>query len=63
LLRTRSYVTPDARLSWRPQDNLELSLVGQNLLDDHHPEFVPEIIDTSPSEVERSVYGEITWRF
>ncbi|MDY6950764.1 MAG: TonB-dependent receptor [Thermodesulfobacteriota bacterium] len=58
-----SYVTLDARLSWRPKENLELSLVGQNLLDDHHPEFVPEIIDTSPSEVERSVYGKIIWQF
>ncbi|MDY6987912.1 MAG: TonB-dependent receptor [Thermodesulfobacteriota bacterium] len=58
-----SYVSLDARLSWRPQDNLELSLVGQNLLDDHHPEFVPELIETAPSEVERSVYGKITWQF
>jgi len=58
-----SYVTLDARLSWRPHGNLELSLVGQDLLDDHHPEFVPEIIETAPSEVERSVYGKIAWRF
>jgi iron complex outermembrane receptor protein len=58
-----SYVTLDARLSWRPRYDLELSLVGQNLLDDHHPEFTPEIIDTSSSEVERSVYGKVTWQF
>lgn len=58
-----SYVSLDARLSWWPGDKLELSLVGQNLLDDHHPEFVPEIIDTVPSEIERSVYGKITWKF
>jgi iron complex outermembrane receptor protein len=58
-----SYVTLDTRVSWRPRYDLELSLVGQNLLDDHHPEFTPEIIDTSSSEVERSVYGKVTWQF
>lgn len=58
-----SYVTLDARLGWRLRDNFEVSIVGQNLLDNHHPEFVPELIDTSFTEVERSFYGKITWYF
>ena len=58
-----SYITLDARLSWRPHKNIELSIVGQNLLDSNHPEFQPELINTFPSEVERSVYGKITWSF
>jgi hypothetical protein len=39
---------------------IELNLVGQNLLDDHHPEFIP----ASPSarEIERSIYGKVTFR-
>ena len=57
-----SYVTADIRLSWRPKDNLELSLVGQNLLDDHHPEQGSQIL--APTiEVPRGFHGIITWRF
>ncbi|MDY6971926.1 MAG: TonB-dependent receptor [Thermodesulfobacteriota bacterium] len=58
-----SYINLDARLGWKPRKDIELSIVGQNLIDSHHPEFIPEILDTSPTEVERSVYGKITWRF
>lgn len=34
-----AYMTFDARLAWKPSSSLELALVGQNLLDDMHPEF------------------------
>ncbi len=57
------YVTLDARLGWRPTPRLEFSIVGQNLLDDRHPEFPPSILRTERTEVERAVYGKITWRF
>ncbi|MDY6989878.1 MAG: TonB-dependent receptor [Thermodesulfobacteriota bacterium] len=58
-----SYTTLDARLAWRPRKDLEVSLVGQNLLDKHHPEFTMEIVESLPIEAERSVYGKITWQF
>jgi iron complex outermembrane receptor protein len=58
-----SYVTLDARLAWAPRRNLELALVGQNLLDDSHPEFASEKLDAAVMEVERGVYGKITWQF
>jgi iron complex outermembrane receptor protein len=51
-----SYVVMDARLAWRPFPKLELSLVGQNLLEDGHAEF-------STLEVQRGVYGKIDWNF
>lgn len=57
------YVTLDARLAWNLNRNWEFALVGQNLLDDHHPEFVPEYINTLPSEVPRSLYGMVTWKY
>ena len=57
------YVTMDARIAWKPLKGLEVSLVVQNLLRDHHPEYVPETIGTSPSEMPRSVYGKVTWNF
>lgn len=53
----------DARLAWHPTKRLELSVVGQNLLDDVHPEYNPEILDWMPSQVERSVYGKVMWHF
>jgi iron complex outermembrane receptor protein len=58
-----SYFTFDARLGWRPTDGVELSIVGQNLLAGHHLEFTPELVDTTPTEVQRSVYGMITVNF
>ncbi len=51
-----SYTVMDARLAWRPFPKLELSLVGQNLLEEGHAEF-------STLEVQRSVYGKIDWHF
>lgn len=58
-----SYLTLDARLAWTPCRNLELALVGQNLLDDSHPEFASEKLDAAVMEIERGVYGKITWLF
>ncbi len=55
------YAELDLRLAWRPRDNLELSLVGQNLLHRRHREYVrsnfPDV------EIERSIHGKLTWRF
>lgn len=58
-----SYTTIDAHLSWKPRPDLEFSIVGQNLLDRHHPEFVTELFSVANSEIERSVYGKIQWLF
>jgi iron complex outermembrane recepter protein len=55
----RSYVALDVRLGWRPTKNLELSVIGQNLLDDRHLEFSSVI----PTEIQRGVYGKVTWRY
>jgi iron complex outermembrane receptor protein len=58
-----SYVTLDVRLAWSPRKGVELAIVGQNLLDDRHPEFAPTFIGTQKAEVERSVYGMVVWRY
>ncbi len=57
------YVTLDARIAWRPTEDLELALVGRNLFQSEHPEFRPTVIHTVPTEVQRGVYGKVTWRF
>ena len=56
------YITLDVRLAWRPADNLELSLVGQNLLDSHNVQYVHDGF-ARPTEIERSAYGKITYYF
>ena len=57
-----AYFELDARLSWHATKNLEFSVVGQNLLHDHHLEYV--ISSPNPrEEIERSVYGKVTWQF
>lgn len=56
------YTRLDTRLAWQPLDSLELSIVGQNLLDNQHKEFTGFLYQ-SQSQIPRSVYGNITWKF
>lgn len=56
-----AYTRLDLRLGWRPRPALELSLSFYNLLDDRHPEF--DNLDVVRSEIPRSLYGQIVWRF
>jgi iron complex outermembrane receptor protein len=52
------------RLGWMPLKNLEISMVGQNLLDGSHYEFSgTDYIPVLKTEVQRGVYGKITWKF
>jgi iron complex outermembrane receptor protein len=57
-----SYISTDARLGWRPSDCWEFSVVGQNLLEPHHVEFAPTLVQTTPTEVSRGVYAQVVWR-
>ena len=60
-VKVANYTRVDLRLGWRPLKALELSVAGQNLLDDRHPEFVAT--DLVASQIPRSVYGKavVTW--
>jgi len=58
-----SYTTLDLRLGWKPTQNMELSLVGQNLLERKHAEFRQEVLEVQQTEIERSVYGKIKYTF
>jgi iron complex outermembrane receptor protein len=55
------YTDMSVRLGWRATRELELSVVGQNLLHDHHPEF--GIPGPTREDVPRGVYGKVAWRF
>jgi iron complex outermembrane receptor protein len=55
-----AYGELDIRLGWQPVARLELSVVGQNLLHDHHAEFGTP---TQRREIRRGAYGSVAWRF
>lgn len=57
-----SYITADIRLLHHLTDNLDISLVAQNLFDDQHLEQRPQAV-TMTSQVPRGFYAKITWRF
>ncbi len=57
-----AYVSLDIRLAWRPIKEIELSLVGQNLLAGKRLEYGQEIITTA-TKIDRGMYGKFTWRF
>jgi hypothetical protein len=43
---------------------LEFTIVGQNVLDRHHPEFgTAPLLRSLLVEIERSVYGKVRWSF
>jgi len=62
-LNVPSYYSLDAHLGWKPVSRLELSIGGQNLLNNWHFEFMPDFVNTSPTVVKRSIFGSITWKF
>jgi iron complex outermembrane receptor protein len=58
-----SYTTLDLRYAWRAWPGVELSLVGQNLLEARHAEFVPDLLPSEPLQVERGWYVKAKWQF
>jgi iron complex outermembrane receptor protein len=57
-----AYLTADLRFAYRVTDRLEVALVGQNLLDNQHPEQAPFFLTTT-SDVPRSFHLKATWHF
>jgi iron complex outermembrane receptor protein len=51
------YPSLDVRVAWQAWKSVEISVVGQNLLQDHHPEFF------GGTEVQRGVYGKLAGSF
>ena len=59
----RSYTRMDTAFSLRLGEGATLSLVGQNLLQDHHLESNDALTSLDPSQVKRSAYLKLVWRF
>jgi iron complex outermembrane receptor protein len=58
-----SYTRLDTQLTWRLQESVSLSVIGQNLLRDHHVEFNDAFQSVNSSQVKRSAYVKLTWQF
>jgi iron complex outermembrane recepter protein len=58
-----AYTRLDVGLTWKPGEQTSFSLVGQNLLQDHHLEFEDVNGALQSSQIRRSGYAKVTWRF
>jgi iron complex outermembrane recepter protein len=58
-----SYTRVDMQLNWQPMDSLAVSLAGQNLLRDRHTESLDMGTSVNSSQVQRSAYAKIGWKF
>jgi iron complex outermembrane receptor protein len=59
--RVPGYWGMDAKVSWKPNNRIEFNVIGQNLLDNQHLEFIPS--SPSPRNIEHSVYGKVVCYF
>ena len=57
------YTEMDARLGWQVRKNLEFSFVGQNLLNNHHLEFVDLGSGLLSTQVRRGGYAMVSWTY
>jgi iron complex outermembrane receptor protein len=56
-----SYFGLDSRIAWHPTKNLELSIVGDNLLHAYHVEY--GFPSPTREEIARSVFAKLTWGY
>ncbi len=57
-----AYTSVNARVSWKPMPELEISVMGNNLLDQERQESLGEFF-SSPTEIQRSFAAELRWNF
>jgi iron complex outermembrane recepter protein len=55
-----SYFELNTRIAWHVNSRMELSLSGENLLHNRHPEY--GFPDPARVEIERTAYGKLVWR-
>jgi hypothetical protein len=58
-----SYTRIDTQLDWKFAERADVSLVGQNLLQDHHLESMDALTLMNSSLIKRSAHSRFTWRF
>jgi iron complex outermembrane receptor protein len=58
-----AYTRLDAGLTWTPRERFSISVVGQNLLRDHHVEFQDVFGSLESGQFKRSAYAKLVWQF
>jgi iron complex outermembrane receptor protein len=58
-----SYTRLDTNVLWQPTERFSVSVVGQNLLRDHHLEYIGPDQTEESSLIKRSAYVKFTWQF
>ena len=58
-----SYTRLDTQVTWKIRERTTLSVVGQNLLMDHHFEFDDFLQVVNSTQVKRGAYAKMTWEF
>jgi iron complex outermembrane receptor protein len=58
-----SYTRIDTQLKWKFAEHADISLVGQNLLQNDHFESMDELTLVNSSLMKRSAYAKIVWHF
>lgn len=59
----KPYATLDARLAWQVDRQLELAVMGKNLLTNRHAEFIDTLPYTRAYDVPRTLFITALWRF
>ena len=57
------YTALDARLAWQVDRQLELAVIGKNLLTNRHTEFIDTLPYTRAYDVQRTLFFTALWRF
>lgn len=57
------YTDADVRLAWQVRRDLELSVVGQNLLHARRAQYVADTLPSSPLAIQRAAYLKAVWSF
>lgn len=58
-----AYSELDLRYAWKPRPDMEVSVVGQNLLGARHVEFVTDLVPSQVTAMARNVYFRMDWRY
>jgi hypothetical protein len=58
-----SYTRLDTNLTWQPAERFSITVAGENLLKDHHLEYMGPDSLILPSMIKRSAYAKIAWQF
>ncbi|MGB5337326.1 MAG: TonB-dependent receptor [Woeseiaceae bacterium] len=58
-----AYTSADVRFAWSPSATFSVAAVGKNLFAGEHLEFMSELVDLAPVQIESSGFVELRWQF